>query len=877
MLRFFSKNSKITCYFLAFTIPVIFMLIISCALNFSPFGDVAPLVADMSVQFETYVAYLKTVFFGSNDMFYTFSKTIGGDMTGFAFYYLGNPFLYLLAFLPYELIPCGMLFIVILMMALASLNFNIMLNNIYDVRWSSLIFSVSYAFIGYFTAYYNFIIFFFNVMLVPLIVLGLYEITIKEKKSFKYTVFLALSIISNYYVGYMTCIFCGLFFIYLIVVSKKIAPTDGRGNNVKKHLSVLWTFIWQTFLAVALSSVALFTVANSLTKGQKFGENYGFKFSRGINFELPDVFSNLYDISFNGNISDGLPIIYCGTIAVIFLILYFLNKEIHLKEKIASLLFILIFIFSFYAKFLNRIWHGLAETVGFPYRYSFFLSFFILFIAYKAFCLMKQGTRKYHTLVVFSLFVLYSLYLMITKSDYVGLLQIILTGAFLGMYLMGIYAICYKREYMYPIMIGFFVIMSFELLLNSHYSISRYFKNADMEKATLKYYDDYYKSLKNIYDYTVSDNKNNEFYRMDKLYRNNNNDAMHVGYNGLSHFSSTESTDVLSFMSDMGYCANNMWSYYGEDGNTSFSDSFFSLKYLISQYDETCKPYELMTVIDEKYIFKNPYVLGLAFSSTDEINDINREEYNHFTLQNAISKSITGNPYGIYRPVEVLNVKYENVEKYEKSLTRIDSEKEAYIEYELNVTSPDVVYMYFSAPYKQKTKLEVNGLSKSDYFTSYGWEIKCTGRFNENSIIPVRIYLEQDEIEIDGYEFYYESKDELKRWYDDAKTDQIKSEIITSSNIKITADVESDRNFIVCSMPYDESWHVMVDGKETETKPVMEALMSFKVSPGHHEIKMRYVPKGLIPGAIVSLISLIILITLYISERIRIKKLIKGE
>ena len=58
-------------------------------------------------------------------------------------------------------------------------------------------------------------------MLFPIVMLGLYEIAIKEKISLKYTVFLAASVITNYYIGYMTCIFTCLFFIYLLIVNKK--------------------------------------------------------------------------------------------------------------------------------------------------------------------------------------------------------------------------------------------------------------------------------------------------------------------------------------------------------------------------------------------------------------------------------------------------------------------------------------------------------------------------------------------------------------------------------------------------------------------------------------------------------------------------------
>src|SRR5574344_239192 len=485
MFKTLKKNSKIICYVLAFFIPVIFMLIVSVAMEFTPFSWRIPLVGDIYAQFYSYYSYLKSVIFSNNDLLYTFSKTLGGDMAGFSFYYLANPLVYLLAFVPSNYMPAGLLIILIIMIAFSSLNFNI--------------------------------------MLFPIVILGLYEIAIKEKISLKYTVFLAASVITNYYIGYMTCIFTCLFFIYLLIVNKKEVIV------IKKHFKVIGIFIWQTLLALLISSVALFTVAYSLSNGQKVQEGFFIKIFGGTNFRLPDVFSNFYSISFNGNISDGLPIIYCGTLAVVFLILYFLNKEISLKEKISSAVLLLILILSFYIKFINRIWHGMAEPVGFPYRYSFFFSFFVLLISYRAFINLKQGTRKYHTLIVFGIFVFYSLYMLISKNAYVSINQIILTGTFLCMYLAGIYAICYKREYMYPVTIGFFLILSFDLLLNTHYSISKYYDLSDT-KASVEYIDDYYQNLKKIYENTVSDNKGDEFYRFDKTYRLTHNDAMLVGY-----------------------------------------------------------------------------------------------------------------------------------------------------------------------------------------------------------------------------------------------------------------------------------------------------------------------------------------------------------
>ena len=217
------------------------------------------------------------------------------------------------------------------------------------------------------------------------------------------------------------------------------------------------------------------------------------------------------------------------------------------------------------------------------------------------------------------------------------------------------------------------------------------------------------------------------------------------------------------------------------------------------------------------------------------------------------------------------------MEKYEKSYTKIDADKEAYIEYRLNVTSNDFIYMYFTAPSKQATRIYVNDMLKPSYFTTYGWSIKCAGYFDENTVIPVRVYLDQDEIEIDGYEFYYESKDELNRWYNDTISTDVKVNVDSSSHLIASANVDNDCNRLVCSMPYDKGWTVKVDGEEVQTEPVMGVLMSFEIEPGMHEIEMRYIPRGFIAGLIISICGLMAITVIHIIERIRIKKLLKND
>ena len=308
----FERNTLIT--LLAFVIPALIMMLIFIIGEFAPFGEVSILVADMRYQFVDYIGYMKSVFFGNNDMFYTFSKTFGGDMMGFASYYLFNPFYLILLLFPNDILPIGIVIMMIIIIGFMGLNFHLMLRAIWGNRFSSVIFSTAYAMMGFNMAYINCIHYFFSIMLLPLVILGLIRMMNSRKPSIIYILSVALAIISCYYIGYMILIFTAAFFLCLMS-SGSIEYSDAR-DRIKNA----WTVLYSTFLGVGLSAFSLLSVLLSL-QGQKKAILKGLSFQR--TFNIFEFFSGLYVGSFRGNISDGLPIIYSGIITVIFVFFAF--------------------------------------------------------------------------------------------------------------------------------------------------------------------------------------------------------------------------------------------------------------------------------------------------------------------------------------------------------------------------------------------------------------------------------------------------------------------------------------------------------------------------------------------------------------------------
>lgn len=853
------KDTIITA--LAFMLPALIMLLIAITGEYAPFGKVSILVADMQYQFVDYIGYLKTVYFGNNDLLYSFSKTFGGDMSGFASYYLNNPFFFILLFFPNDILPVGIIIMMILICGTTGLFFHLMLRGIWGNRFSSIIFSTAYAMMGFMMAYINCIHYFFSVMLLPLVILGLFKMVRTRKISLLYIISAALAIISCYYIGYMILIFTAAFFLYILFSG--VVPFE----NIKDKIKTCWLVLYTTLLAVGLSAFSLFAVVLSL-RGQK---SSGLQLSLSRNFNILEFFSGLYSCSFHGNISDGLPLIYSSVVGTVFLILFFLNNKVSIKEKIVSAILFAFIIAGFWVDALNVAWHGFAHPIGFPYRNSFIFSFLVLFFGYKGFVLVRDGFKKIHASIVVVILGLYSLYMYMIGSNYANKVSIIVTIFMTAITLICIIAITEKNRYVVPALAGLLFIQSYDLYYNGLMSVDAYYEDKNDESVSLEEYTRYVDETQSLIDYIQTNDT--DFYRVDKLYRRTHNDPMMFGYNGLSHFSSCETDQVKQFMGHLGFRNNKNWAYYGP-GSTSFADCFMGLRYMLSQYDETCKPYEYYYYENEKLVYRNPYALPLGFAMKNKIKNIQMDNEDLFKLQNEIAESFTGTKYEIYRPVKVKEVNLVNVTQ-EDTIYRRNSSEEAYIEYVLSINSDDFIYMFFDAPEVQRAALTINDMEKEQYFTTYDWCIRECGYFKPGEEARVKFTLEDDTLEIDDCWFYYENQDILKEWYKDASRTTCNITKETSSHLYASVNMAKGEDLLVFTIPYEKDWTIYVDNEKVEPIKVMDALMAIELPEGEHSIEMKYFPIGLrigIPVSILSLITIFCAIFLQKKKKAQAKK-----
>ncbi len=837
------KKTKLTLYVLSFLIPALLFLLVCILQGMYPFGEKTILTGDVNYQFIDYLAYFKTIIFENNDLSYTFSKTIGGDMIGFSAYYLFSPFNLLLLLCPNRWLPLGLMLMIVVKSGLCGFCFFLMVSKLYGVRKEGLLFSTTYALMGYIIVYFQLYAYFDNLMLLPILVLGIHRLIENPKRKLLYLVCLCTSIVINFYIGWMLCIFSVIYFIYQLIIKTESI------RNWKANKDQISSFLFSSIMAGGLSACVLIPSLLSL-RGEKNSFHLGFYRS----FSFIDLFSRLYTDSFKGNISSCLPNIYCGVLLVVLLILFLFNRGIAKKERIVSGLLLLFFALNFYVNTLNVAWHGFNLPIGFPYRYSFLLSFLIILFGYRGFLCIEEY-RKSGLLLYVVLFLSYSALIVVRGSEVIGKKEILL-DLIISISILAVLLIFWKKKTSMILFLFLFAIQIGDLTWNAFDALNYFSFNGMTEYQT--YIDEVGDTIGMV------KKQDDGFYRLEKYFRRSHNDSMQFNYSGLTHYSSCEKKEVIDFMGKMGFRDNGNWSFYNS-GSTSFIDSFFGVKYLLSQFDSTGKPYEVRNQIHDYTIFRNPYALPLVFTSGSKIKDITYEQENPFEIQNQMANAVNGKENKILIPEKNNNTEIVNLtQREENGITiyeKIDVNQDAYIEYSVPITRQDHIYAYFTAPDIQQAELYLDGEFLTNYFDKYKWDILELPYDKPKDEIKVRIVAKQEVIRIENAYFYYEDEEALKCWYEDVNRYPSELSKVTSSHLtgKITTDESKGMSTMVFSIPYEKGWKIYVDGQSVKTEKAIDMLLCAQIPSGNHLIELKYIPSGRLFGAIISIIFLIIL------------------
>ena len=834
-------------YAAAFLIPVILALIVCGISGFVPFGDRTFIYNDMLNQNYKFILYLKNMPKEGNDLFYSFSKVLGGDMLSLFSFYFNNPLYFLVLFFPESQIPLFCTIIIILHLGLAGLSMCIYLRKNGRSPSGSILFSCAYALMSFNIVCAENLHFLTCMVLLPIVMLGL-EREIRQQKPLLYILFLTFSLICNVYFGWMVCLFSLIWFIFIVI-----------SENRKTFRSDFVSFLMHSMLAVGLAMFVILPFAAALRIGTKTFSIENLK-PEIINV-LPTLFSKLVTGAFDHEqIEYGGPSLFCGTVTTVFAILFFFQKEQPYRLRLSALFPVLVFLLSFSVSTFYLIWHGFNYPIWWPARFAFTFGFFLVFCASAAFD--KQAVTAFEKGIVFAIITLICLIVKLGNYSYISDRFLLMDLAFAAGCL---FLISLKTgEGLQAVL--FALLLLPDLGVNMSRIWVRNFEETYPKTAMTA--DEYARQYEQLYrpimDFKTTDP---QFYRTEYAMHTGENPGILYSTNGFSHFSSSSDNNSVRLLLDrLGFSSRYRLSAIANYryGSAMAADSLLGIKYLVSETGLDKKPYPVLFQNPSILFQQNPISSSIGLVSSPDILDVILIENEIFENLEHIYTAIAGETVQLFSPAKNMTLQAENLTASASDQYTTWEKNAPYLPGILTWTIPvekeEMLYVYFPVLSQRTGYVSLNGKLIGKTIDPHNYGMIPLGTFCPGSLITVSLEFNADYIDLFDPLFYYEDQEALRNLFD-GKINTLKN-IIKHSSSHLEAEISevTENQWLFLTIPYTDEWQIKVNGKSAPAEKVLDALMAVPLEAGDNHLEMRYRPMGFLPGTAVSLMSLLVLI-----------------
>lgn len=789
-----SENMKKRNIWLSFLIP--FFIYLTIFSIYSLLSDKMIIFGDSSAQYYPLFNYLKGIMEGTNSIFYSLSKGLGGTMFGTFFYYLSSPFNLILYLIDKANILNFITILVIVKLSLCSMTMYIYMSKKFNNHsLTILLFSLLYSFTGYNLHYCLNIMWLGVVLLTPLVLLGIDKI-INQKKPTTYIFFLTLSIISNYYIAYMLCIFSVLYFFYEL-----LRKYDYKKDKVLIKNLTLRFFISSLLCGLMCAFFLIPCIVEMLDYGRGVGLADIFTFDYNIFNILAATYIGGADLfhPFGSTAID----LYCGIIVLPLVFLYFKNQAFPRKEKIVTFIILMLGILPCFIGLFNYIWHVFSIPFGYYYRYSFLICLFMIMIGYRSF--QKLHITKTDLLSYLAVYIAYSAIILFISyfKNYYPFLDykwVWLTNLLLIIYLLLLFKLKDKKKLINILTI----LVLFEVSCN----------------VAICFYNEKYYPRTELLDYTEIINQYQPTGRMIVRF-----DSVESPYNRalLYNYNSTD-----SFLSTINDRANHLVQTLGSNHSLKVNNylvqnpiayiahSLLGVETIITKEDLN---YPIIDHIDDLYVYQNDNALSLGYIIKQSCNQLDLS----FPYDEKMLNCLTGEEHIYYKEYQpITSNQYSISSKY-------------YIIYLQNI--------------QENIQSFVNLLGDSILYTTNDFILV------QNKQEQFNLDLSTIESSIDNLKVYYFDYELFQDKINLLKAEQLQ---YTTDGSILTGSITTKGGLLMITIPYERGIKVLVDNQTVSYETALDALIAIPLEEGTHTVEIKYQQPGLIIGTSISIISLLI-------------------
>ncbi|MDR0412110.1 MAG: YfhO family protein [Treponema sp.] len=689
--------SKNYIFLLSFFIPMILFAVAMAFNGVYPHSAKTILSSDLSNMFVDKLAYQRSILLGQHNFQYTWKVGLGNPL------FLGDGVLVftnlVLILFPQSNLTDAIYFIILLQIGFAGLTFSLFLSYIKRSLYIVL-FSICYALCGYAVAMHWMLPIWTGFVWTPLVILGV-EKLFEEKRALFFIVSLTLCMISSWYTAYFVCAFTVLYFVYKIALL-----IDGK--NKKELFRTSGLFAFSSILAFCLAGFVLIPTIISMRNGNLYQDvtPLNFYFRYNIKQLLAKLFIGTYDTNGPG----GVPFIYCGLLPLTMFVLSFFQHTTK-REKLCGIAFSLIIFSTLTINPLYIAIHGFDAPSWFEGRFSFAISFFILFWGYKTLINFKNNSKSFNILYIAStLILIVTVLLVLENSDEMPIsIKVVLANLFFLIAFCFVISISKSDLQRLVVFAGLFALTGLELGVNTVLLIR---KHEFQERKESSAYNKYISDVKSIIEYIPESERN--VFRIEKSFYRRETDAFAIGYNSVSGNTILNNPLNNFFIKNNSLRYTGKFSLYGNDNNAVL-DSLLGIRYILSYRADKANPYSLYQNGAVK-IYKNEHSLNIINTVNKGIRNvhINDKFENHYELENTLLKALSGGNNECFKR-GVDDSYYIDIPIFETIFDKLKAYAPEYISFKDTKikakmrSDADFNYLWTSIPFSKGWRIKIDG------------------------------------------------------------------------------------------------------------------------------------------------------------------------
>ncbi len=664
-------------------------------------------------------------------------------------------------------------------------------------------------------------------------------------------------LLCSFIVSYIICIYLLLYYIAVTFVENKKFDLKERAVDFLKFVSA-------SLLSVGMAAFVLIPSAFALKESTSAGDEA----AQGLLALNPlKILSQfMYNSDFDVLSDDSMPLVYCSIFALTLLPMFFACKGVPSRIKISFGGLAGFLLLSLAVNQLNFIWHGMHIPNKLPYRFAFLLCFTLLIIVGYAAKHLDEISSNTFTFALIGIIAVAAGIYFIDGAD--NMLMLVGTIGFAVIYTV-IFVMRSEKKIRSAAAMWMLLAVVFAEVTSNGALAWKNFSDESSYSVREDYISACAESEDAVEQIQVSDS---DIYRIESLGNVTINDGTMLGYSSMSYFSSTNNGGLMNLLRCTGYNCDERVAYYYKSF-TPLMDSILNLKYVIYNEDVGDPPYlELQSADSERFVYRNTLALPRAFVVSKDLGDWNVEQTDPFAVQNDFVKKSLCTEDEVYR-AESLAV--------DGALTRNASFDNGSVKFSegggmltLKHTADSRKHVYAYIDCDGASGISIMVGENRYYIDDKDAYVMDIGYCDEGQNVEVSVVSNEA---LEGY-IAIASLDEAVLESSIAQLGEQPVEFTEYGDTYISCNVEAAEDCLLfTSIPYEQGWSVYVNGEKTDAEAIGGGLLGIPLSAGENNVELKYFPRGLSAGIVISIVSVALMLGLVFRRRLigLLRKLVK--